>query len=203
MASKTCDFCHTNVIGIASLAVDKDTDQGYLSDTDGIFNMGLDQYVGTEEEAADIILKRNFPTTLELKDVNKATFQPGMIGVIKVPKIFLSEISDIAEPKEYEKLLIKKSKRKLTKEEQDVIKKETAERVVFEGIAKYFDSKKEDLYIFTNQDLRKKIYWEKDALIVNLTKGYVFVIEAKSYLTKKIFRSKLFGLFSWKQMITG
>ena len=44
-----------------------------------------------------------------------------MIGVIKEPKIFLSEISHIAEPKEYENLLMKKSWRKLTKEEKDVI----------------------------------------------------------------------------------
>ena len=204
MASNICDFCDKNIIGITSLNQKYEHSHqqhqicpisigqgsfgtGATNRKDRIFNMGSDQYVGTEGEAADIILKRNFPDTLELKDVNKATFQPGKIGVIKVPKIFLSEIPHISEPNEYENLSMKKSGKKLTKEEKDVIKKETAERVVLEGLFKYFDSKEEDLYIFTNQYLRKKTYWEKDALIVNLTRGYILVIEAKTYLTKRKF----------------
>ena len=78
--------------------------------------MGLGQeQVKTEGEAADIILGRDFPTTLELKDVTKDTFIPRSIGVNHIPSIFLSEISEIAEPKEYESQLRKKGENSLKK----------------------------------------------------------------------------------------
>ena len=76
MASKTCAFCDKNIIGITSLTQTYPHSQqhqpgpsigngtfGAMNSKDRIFNMGSYQYVGIEEEAADIILKRNFLKT--------------------------------------------------------------------------------------------------------------------------------------------
>ena len=204
MASKLCHTCNTMGIGITSLnpiakqhhhggAEGRNYRRSRVTNDNINFNLGLGQEeVKTEGEAADIILGRDFPTTLELKDVTKDTFIPRSIGVNHIPNIFLSEISEIAEPKEYESQLRKKGE-KFCEDKYQKIKKEFAERTVFEGIEKYFESlEKEDVFIFRNQGLSDgmgKKEWEKDAVIVNLTRAYIFVIEAKSYLTKKLYKN--------------
>ena len=72
------------------------------------------------------------------------------------------------------------------------IKKETSEKLLFEGIDAFYNQLNEDAFIFHNQDLfdeSKNRGSEKDAIVINLSKGYVLIVEAKNYLTKEIYYS--------------
>ena len=63
---------------------------------------------------------------------------------------------------------------------------------MFKGINTYYDQLNEDVFISYNQDLfdeTKCRVSEKDALVVNLSKGYVLIVEAKNYLTQEVYYS--------------
>jgi len=133
-----------------------------------IFNLGNNQVTTNEDEAADTILGKEFPKIFELKDISEERFAPGTIGVNQIPKINLSEISDIVEPKQYQALVKRTGQIDLNKAEVQknvkTIKKETTEREVFSGITKYFEGKNEDVLIFFNQDIQDRN--EKDAIVI-------------------------------------
>ena len=68
-------------------------------------------------------------------------------------------------------------------EKKSVIKAEIAEKEILKGMKDYFASNNEDVLIFCNQDfqdIRRGIYLERDICVINMTKGYFLVVEAKA-----------------------
>ena len=70
---------------------------------------------------------------------------------------------------------------------------ENAERTVFDGLVSFFDDyhSNEDVFVVFNQDISDQTkqpnptWKELDAIVINSTKGYILVIEAKAKLTPK------------------
>ena len=146
------------------------------------YNLGGNQYTNDIEKVKDLLLERYYPQISKLKDLTPEDFVPGKIGVIQLPRAVLSEIPKIVDFEKY--ILFGKNPVK-----DQIIYKETAEGTVVSGIRKYFNKHcMEDVFIMFNQEIegdKRGKWFERDVLVINLTKGYILNIEAKHYLTSK------------------
>ena len=154
------------------------------------YHLGNGNSTSDEGEAKDFLLKRDYVKIFDLKETTKDEFKPGEIGINILPEIYFSQMPQVIEtqaswsrikglfwtPIEEGKFI-------------ETFKAERAELAVFDGIKNYFHKyNNEDVFVFFNQDFEDKIkrtWLERDALVVNCTRGYILVIEAKSDLTKK------------------
>ena len=106
-----------------------------------------------------------------------------------MPKVLVSTLPELVDFSDTEKVAkFLAFKNSLSKSDLD---KEQAEKVVIDGIKAYFEENShEDVFVLFNQDVYvnmptsgKRSRFERDGLIINLTKGYILNIEAKSYLS--------------------
>ena len=118
-------------------------------------------------------------------------FSPGTIGFQSCPKVpFLSTIPQVVEFEEYF------SKLQLRGDQEDqklieIVSAESAEKTVIEDIKQYFDDHQnanEDVFAFFRQTIPnlKGGFPEKDATVINLTKGFILCIEAKATLRRNL-----------------
>ena len=118
-------------------------------------------------------------------------FSPGTIGFQSCPKVpFLSTIPQVVEFEEYFSKLQLRGDQEDTKT-KDAILAESAEKTVIEDIKQYFDDhKNEDAFAFFRQTIPnfKGGFPEKDAIVINLTKGFILCIEAKATLRRNMKR---------------
>ena len=136
-----------------------------------------------ELEAKQYLLRRDYPKIASLENTDLVS--PGSIGYNSLPNFFLTQIPKIVEPEKYEEMSAFKN---LTISEKVIgqIAKEGAEMAVIDGIETYFKKHdSEDVFVLFNQDVqdKEKNRWlERDAIVINLSRGYVMVIEAKASL---------------------
>ena len=97
----------------------------------------------------------------------------GKLGTYFVPPAFFSGIPEVIKPSQYDAKTNSDGKHK-TK-----LKGDTAERVVFESLKKYYEKNGDDV-IVVHSHLFLADANEKDFVVFNLSKGYMMVIETKS-----------------------
>ena len=159
-----------------------------------LYNLGNNDFTGSSDEVADAIIKKHFPKIDKLTALRSEEFKPGLFGVCKIPEVNLSSIPKVVEPELLNDQVDKKGAPKNLEKMKEGVKKEKPETAVFDGIDRYFSDANEDVFIAYNQDLMhkdKQVFSEKDAIVVNLTKGYILVIEAKYKLESKNKRSSI------------
>ena len=124
--------------------------------------------------------------------------------------MFITKIPKVAEPLEYDQQYQAKSSQIGTQEHAknlDAIVEQSGEKPVFEGLESYFDKyKNEDVFVIFNQDIPDKsvlkpTWHEIDALVINCTKGYILVIEAKGKLHTIALKTALKQLATTKSII--
>ena len=151
-----------------------------------LYNLGNYHFTVSSDEAATAIIKRHFPQIEELTTLRSEEFKPGKFGVCKIPEINLSSVPTVAEPKLFKCQVNAKGAPQNLRKLTIGVKKEIPEMAVCDGIDDYFSKLNEDVFIVYNQDLAHKDrpgFSEKDAIVVNLTRGYILVIEAKWHLS--------------------
>ena len=193
MAANKCSTC--NIVGKVSLTrqfVDEEQIVIPCKIARWIYDLGNGDSTSDEGEAKDHLLKRDYPEIFNLNKITENDFKPGSIGIKFLPEVFLSKIPKMAEPQKHGTVWPKIAQIYSTPEKQNIvlehIREEGSELTVIDGIATYYEKcKNEDIFIFFNQDFEDKVnkrWLERDALIVNCTRGYIVVVEAKSELTK-------------------
>ena len=138
-----------------------------------------------------------------MKNSPKSQFQPGSIGIQKLPRVILSRIPKAVDTSNRVKLneLVLKGVIKENEILQAIIEKN-----VIDGIDEYFAARptnNEDVFILYNQHLdnpQEKNRQEKDLLLVNLTRAYILNIESKSTLVDT--KSKKIATTSGKSKTT-
>ena len=206
-ALSTARVCCNNV-GISELKLVHSPASSSQRGKNILFNLGNGYCTTDEEKAKDYILGREFPQVLKLKGIiSNEEFSPECIGVNKMPNLNLSEIPHIVNYKDYQTKtrerglfssmnLSQSHKHYRTPENQhretvNAIKKEVSETEVFQGIEEYFDSRNESVIIFTNIEIHDEK--EKDALIVNMTRGYILLVEVKNFITDRRYKNQTFS----------
>ena len=208
--STACVFCNNVGVGLSEL---KPVQSPLISSSihsrrrkNVLFNLGNGYCTTDEEEAKDYILGREFPQILRLKGIkSNEEFSQECIGVNKMPNLNLSEIPHIVNYTDYQRKtrerglfsamnLTQSQKHYRTPENQhretvNMIKKEVSEAEVFHGIDEYFQLKNESVIIFTNIEVNDEK--EKDAVIVNLTRGYILLVEVKNFLTDRKYTNQI------------
>ena len=210
--STACVFCNNVGVGLSEL---KPVQSPLISSSihsrrrkNVLFNLGNGYCTTDEEEAKDYILGREFPQILKLKGIkSNEEFSQECIGVNKMPNLNLSEIPHIVNYTDYQRKtrerglfsamnLTQSQKHYRTPENQhretvNMIKKEVSEAEVFHGIDEYFQLKNESVIIFTNIEVNDEK--EKDAVIVNLTRGYILLVEVKNFLTDRKYTNQKYS----------
>ena len=138
--------------------------------------MGQGLSVDTPEEAADLLLKRDYP---EIYNVYLGGF-----GTIAVPEGFIPTITKVIDQDVIDNL--DEETRKIYK---DMIKKfpgDTAERIVHQGLKDYYKKIGSDTVIVQGLEIINLSspgnHRECDFIIVNLDKRYILNIEVKNFL---------------------
>ena len=190
MAARNCEAC--NIVGKKLLKNEQQTEPTPPKIRRNVYELGNGYSTSDEGEAKDLLMKRDYVKIFYLKNVNKNNFKPGIIGVNILPEVRSSKIPKIVEPQRFYEVRPKLNHIFRTVDETKIvlehIRGEGAEVDVINGIENYFQAQKnEDVFIFINQDFKdekRKAWVERDALVVNCTRGYIIVIEAKNVLNK-------------------
>ena len=117
-------------------------------------------------EAAKRLLERDHKAFLDLLE----HYSHGGLGAYFVPNIFFSQVLKVidfgaAYNAKYE----------------DNVKGDVAEHEVFNKLQKYFEGKKDDVLILhSHKFLNDESNNEKDFILLNLSKGYILVVEVKT-----------------------
>ena len=121
-------------------------------------------------EAANILLQRDHKAFLHLLE----HYHHGKLGAYFVPNIFFSEVPKVID------FGADKGAAYNAKYE-DNVRGEVAEHEVFKELQKYFKETKDDILVLhSHKFLNDTSNHEKDFILLNLSKGYILVIEVKS-----------------------
>ena len=168
--------------------------------------MGSSVTLDKKEEAIEYLFQRDHSKFLKLL---KGDLKLGQFGTYLMPPIFFSQMPDVLDSQDYERKLadamaqafnlkyeVSDSARKLNmkwkiSEKGNVVPRDyvadgtfggdIAERKLFTSLKDYFDGNGDDcLILHSHVFLHGENYKEKDFIVLNLTKGYVMVIEGKA-----------------------
>ena len=138
--------------------------------------MGQGISVDTPEQAADLLLKREYPEIYNTLS--------GGFGTIAIPEGFIPSITKVIDQDVIDKM--DEETRKLY---QDMIKKfpgDTAERMAHRAIIDYYKKEKRDTVIVQGLEIINLSspgnHRECDFIVVNLDKKYILNIEVKNFL---------------------
>ena len=121
-------------------------------------------------EAANRLLQRDHKAFLHLLE----HYCQGDLGPYFVPKIFFSAVATVID-KAAEKGAAYKTKY------DDIVRGDVAEQEVFIELQNYFEGTKDDvLVLHSHKFLNDTSNHEKDFILLNLSKGYILVVEVKS-----------------------
>ena len=139
--------------------------------------MGQGISVDTPEEAADLLLKREYPElTNDLLN----------FGTITVPEGFIPTITKVVDQDIIDKLEFECEKTE--KKYKDMIKKfpgDFAERIAFEAIKKFYKERKNTVIVQGLEIInlsKPGQHRESDFIIVNVDKKYILNLEVKHFL---------------------
>ena len=106
-------------------------------------------------------------------------YRRGKLGAYFVPPMFISEIPEVIEPDQYNAKTENQGKQK------DIVRGQIAEQKMFHALKEHFDDNKDDvLIIHSHKFLDGNVHNEKDFVLLNLTKGYLMVLEVKASQSK-------------------
>ena len=105
-------------------------------------------------------------------------YGPGKLGAYFVPPIFFSASPEVIILSEYDEKTKGKGKHK------DGVKGQIAERAMFVALKDHFKKSKDDVLVLHSHKFLDKTSTEKDFIVVNVTKGYLMVIEVKANISK-------------------
>ena len=141
------------------------------------FFMGNGINLKDPNEASKHLLKRDHEDLSTLH----VDYKNGKLGPKFLPPIFFSEVPKVINFKEYEDFYRNKG----TKGQfSDRVKGAVAEKFVFYELKKFYDGTKDDVLVIHSHRFLDVDSKEKDFVIVNLSKGYIFVIEVKANAKK-------------------
>ena len=132
---------------------------------------------------------RHYPKIHQLKNLSKEDYRSGLVGANYLPKVTISLIPEVVDFSDSKKVASYLEYRNVKKNNE--FYKENAEKALQDCIKAYFEKNyKEDVFIMFNQDIYtmkqengKQCRYERDALVINLTKCYILNIEAKASLS--------------------
>ena len=136
------------------------------------FYMGNGITTTDRTKAANDLLHRDHKKLLQFL----RGFQNGQkLGTYFVPPMFISQVPEVIKPCDYSAKTDDKGTHK------DMLKGQIAEKIMFEELKKHFEKTQDNVIIFhSHKFLENDSNSEKDFILVNLTKGYVLIIEVKS-----------------------
>ena len=156
-------------------------------------NLGNGQTTTNEDDAKRALLSRDYPEIANYETIQQNEFRHGSMGAIFIPPVFITKIPNVAEPQDYVSKYANKAS-SISRKEHDknmqTITEQSAEKAVYDGIHSYFKNSNEDVLVTFNQDISDKsktnpTWHERDALVINCSRGYILVMEAKGYLTSR------------------
>ena len=143
-----------------------------------LFFMGNGIKIKDAREAARHLLFRDHKDLAYLN----IDYYNGKLGAKFLPPMFFSGIPKVSNFKEYQEHYATKAEKGLY---SDQIKGVLAEKFVFNELKKYHGNSKDDvLIVHSHKFLGSKTTKEKDFIILNLSKGYIFIIEVKANANK-------------------
>ena len=149
-----------------------------------LFFMGNGIKIKDAREAARHLLFRDHK---DLAYLNIGYYN-GKLGAKLLPPMFFSGIPKVSNFKEYQDHYANKAEKGLY---SDQIKGVLVEKFVFNELKKYCgDSKDDVLIVHSHKFLGSSTTKEKDFIILNLSKGYIFIIEVKANANKFQFAKK-------------
>lgn len=140
-------------------------------------------------EAMMYLLKRDHR---EIYNLPRKPYNPGILGTICLPPQFLTKIPKVIHYESFsqqrEDAVQLSKRRKLDREmiprdyqEGGELQGDSAERELFDGVKNYLEKSKADaLMLFGHAFMHDNSTQEKDCIVINLSKGYIMVIECKS-----------------------
>ena len=138
--------------------------------------MGQGISVDTPEEAADFLLKREYPEIYNALD--------GGFGTIAIPEGFIPTITKVIDPD-----VIDNMDAETREMYKDMIRKfpgDFAERIVYDGLKKYYKRKKSNVVLVQGIEIidivDPKHLREADFVIIDLDKKCIINLEVKNYL---------------------
>ena len=178
----------TDYLGITSIfhICPLHTSKAKLEKLRNKFFMGNGITISNAKEACKSLLFRDHKDLATLNE----NYYSGKLGAKFLPPMFFSGIPKVANFKEYEEFYTKKGEKG---EYTDQIKGVWAEKFVFHELKKYYNDSKDDVLVvhshqFLGSSTKKENEFidskEKDFIIVNLSKGYIFIIEVKTNANK-------------------
>ena len=119
-------------------------------------------------------------------------YGPGKLGEYFVPPIFFSSTPDVIKLKEYDSKTQGKGKHK------SGVRGQIAEEIMFNTLKEYYRKSKDDVIVLHSHKFLKNAS-EKDFIVINVTKGYIMVIEVKA--STSLFQKAKKQMFDSKEKI--
>ena len=141
--------------------------------------MGQGISVNTPEEAANLLLKREYPELVK----NSADF-----GSITVPEGFIPTITKIIDQDVIDKLEFDEKSKDIEKKYKDMSRKypgDFAERIAFDAIKKFYKERKNTVMVQGVEIINlsnPSQHRECDFIVVNLDKKFILNLEVKNFL---------------------
>ena len=158
------------------------------------YNVGGNKKVWDANEAAELLLKRDYPGIAEITES-----YAGQSVQIFVPQSWLSKVPTVVntedfatKQEDFKSLPVDVEKKKFIKLEVDrKLRGDQPEKDLYEELKKFFSGKSEDVVVLHGSELleldlekrKKKDKAEKDYLIINKTHQYVMNIEVKATIS--------------------
>ena len=203
-----CDCCNT--VGIFDLNQSQLAGPPLPQRQRKVYNLGNGNTTPDENVAKKALLVRDYKEIADFETIQQSDYIPGMIGTKFLPSVWVTKIPKVAQPLDYDQQYQANPSQIEAKQHVKnlaAILEQSGEKSVFEGLESYFDKyKNEDAFVIFNQDIPDKTvlkptWHEIDALVINCTKGYILVIEAKGKLHKIALNTALKQLTTTKSII--
>ena len=146
--------------------------------------------VTTKDQAKAIndLINRDHPRLIRFLE----EYGPQKLGAYFVPPIFFSSTPDVIKLSEYDSKTQGKGKHK------SGVRGQIAEEIMFNTLKVYYRKSKDDVIVLHSHKFLKNAS-EKDFIVINVTKGYIMVIEVKA--STSLFQKAKKQMFDSKEKI--
>ena len=134
------------------------------------FFMGNGVTTKDQAKAINDLINRDHPRLIRFLE----EYGPGKLGTYFVPPIFFSSTPEIIKLSEYDAKTRGKGKHK-----EGAVRGQLAEQIMFNALKVYYRKRKDDVIILHSHKFLKNAT-EKDFILINVTKGYIMIIEVKA-----------------------
>ena len=152
------------------------------------FFMGNGVTITDQAKAIKDLINRDHPRLIRFLE----EYGPGKLGTYFVPPMFFSSTPDVIKLSEYDAKTRGKGKHK------DGVRGQLAEQIMFNALKVYYSKRKDDVLILHSHKFLKNAT-EKDFILINVTKGYIMIIEVKA--STALFQKAKKQMFDSKEKI--